>query len=106
LEETGLQALELVGLGPIHPNSAIFATSVEFYAARCEGPHTQPGAAGQEQLEFKWFSVEEAMEAAQLRPALEQLEEAELVFRRGDRAEGFTPSSMPCCRKPLMKACS
>jgi ADP-ribose pyrophosphatase len=64
LEETGLRLVELVSLGSIHPNSAAFATRVELFAGRCEPTHSQPGVAGREQQEFRWFSVDEAMEAA------------------------------------------
>jgi ADP-ribose pyrophosphatase len=64
LEETGLQFLELISLGSIHPNSAVFTTRVELFAASCEPIHSQPVVAGRERLEFRWFSVDEAMEAA------------------------------------------
>jgi ADP-ribose pyrophosphatase len=63
LEETGLQPLELIGLGSIHPNSAIFATRVELFAAQCEPAHSEPTIGGREQTELKWFSIEEAMTA-------------------------------------------
>jgi ADP-ribose pyrophosphatase len=64
LEETGLQLLELISLGSIHPNSAVLATRVELFAARCNPVPSEPTFDGREQLEFKWFSIEEAIAAA------------------------------------------
>jgi ADP-ribose pyrophosphatase len=63
LEETGLQPVELIDLGTIHPNSAVLATRIALYAARCEPGQAGPTIDGQEQLEFKWFAVEDAMRA-------------------------------------------
>jgi ADP-ribose pyrophosphatase len=65
LEETGLQPLELIGLGSIHPNSAVFATRVELFVAKCRPTRSKPTAGGREQLEFKWFSIEAAMTAVE-----------------------------------------
>jgi ADP-ribose pyrophosphatase len=64
LEETGLQPVELIELGTIHPNSAILATRIALYAARCQPAQAEPTATdGHEQLEFKWFAIEDAMTA-------------------------------------------
>jgi ADP-ribose pyrophosphatase len=65
LEETGLQPLELIDLGSIHPNSGVLATRVELFAAKCGPTRAKPTADGHEQLEFKWFSIEAVMTAAE-----------------------------------------
>jgi ADP-ribose pyrophosphatase len=66
LEETGLQPVELIDLGTIHPNSAILATRIALFAAKCEPAQAEPATTdGQEQLEFKWFAIEDAMTAVE-----------------------------------------
>jgi ADP-ribose pyrophosphatase len=63
LEETGLQPLELIDLGTIHPNSAVMATRIALYAAKCAPGEPRPVSEGPEQVELKWFTVEDAMRA-------------------------------------------
>lgn len=65
LEETGLQPVELVDLGTIHPNSAVLATRVGLFAAKCKPAQAKPTIDGHEQLEFRWFAIEEAMTAVE-----------------------------------------
>ena len=63
LEETGLQPVELIDLGMIHPNSAVLATRIALYAAKCKPNAARPAIDGHEQLELKWFAIEDAMAA-------------------------------------------
>src|SRR5262249_11900929 len=63
-EETGLRPLELTALGTTHPNSAILATRVSLFAARCAPTPGDTSPDASEQLEFRWFAIETAMEAA------------------------------------------
>jgi ADP-ribose pyrophosphatase len=63
LEETGLRPVELIDLGTIHPNSAVLATRIALYAATCEPGEARPARDGPEQVELKWFAVEDAMRA-------------------------------------------
>jgi ADP-ribose pyrophosphatase len=65
LEETALKPVEMIDLGTIHPNSAVLATQVALFAARCDAAQAKPAIDGHQQLEFKWFAIEEAMLAAQ-----------------------------------------
>jgi ADP-ribose pyrophosphatase len=61
-EETGLDAKEVIALGTIHPNSAVFATRVELFAAKCDPTSVKSTTDGREYVEFRWFSVEEIMQ--------------------------------------------
>ncbi len=65
VEETGLHAIELIPLGPMHPNSAVFATVVELFAARCNPEGGVASSDGNEDIEFRWFPVAEALRAAE-----------------------------------------
>ena len=62
-EETGLQPVELIDLGTIHPSSAVMATRIALYAATCQPGEARPSSDGREQVELKWFAIEDAMSA-------------------------------------------
>ncbi len=64
-EETGLSATELISLGSIHPNSAVFATRVELFAAKCQADQASAITDAQEQVQFRWFGVKETLELAE-----------------------------------------
>jgi ADP-ribose pyrophosphatase len=82
LEETGLRPVELIDLGTIHPNSAVLATRVALFAARCEAGQAKSGVDGHQQLEFKWFSIEEAMTAVQTARILDAITLSALLRAR------------------------
>jgi ADP-ribose pyrophosphatase len=65
LEETGLQPMELIDLGTIHPNSAVLATQVRLFGAKCRPAQARPIIDEHGPLEFKWFAIDEAMTAVE-----------------------------------------